>query len=305
MTEVPIPKEPWKGGIGELTIGDRTIGGAKGMPMLPFEDGTVNRPMVAGEVLDRTDELHTLAREGFGDAVDDPVEWARAWVGAGAGAVCLRLISTDPEGDCAPAEDAVRTVRAVADAIDVPLIVYGCGNPERDAEVLKAVAENVDRKLILGHAEEDSYKTLAAVATANGHVLIAFSNLDINLAKQMNILLRDFGTDLGTVIMDPLMAALGMGLEYSYSVNERIRLAALSGDRMLQVPMLCDAVPAWQVREATDDDPSLGDPAERVAWWEATTAISAIVSGADVVIVRGARAAGIVNGAIDDLMGVV
>jgi acetyl-CoA decarbonylase/synthase complex subunit delta len=127
--------------------------------------------------------------------------------------------------------------------------------------------------------------------------------LDINLAKQMNILLADFGVKLDNVLMDPLMAALGMGLEYSYSVNERIRIAALMGDRMLQAPMLCDITPAWEAREATDDNPLWGDVEERGTWWEATTGLSALMSGADILIVRSPRSASILKDAIAGLRG--
>ncbi len=271
------------------------------MPFLSFEKGTTNRPMVAGEVLDTLTDYPEMAARQFDGRIDTPEAWAQAWVGIGADAICLRLISTDPDGDARPPEDAADMVTRVLKAVDVPIIVYGSGNPGSDAKVIEAISATAGR-VVLGHAEEETYRTVAATSMAGGNPLIAFSNLDINLAKQMNILLTDFGMDLGTVIMDPLMAALGMGLEYSYSVNERIRLAALSGDRMLQVPMLCDAVPAWQVREASEEGPGLGDPSERVAWWEATTALAALLSGADVVIIRGARAAGIVIDAIEDLM---
>ena len=130
----------------------------------------------------------------------------------------------DPEGKDAPAEDAVATVLSVLTAVDLPLMVYGGGNTEKDANAMELVSNAcAGERVLLGHAEENAYKSISAAATANGHALIAYSNLDVNLAKQMNILLADFGTKLENVVMDPLMAALGVGLEYSYSVNERIR----------------------------------------------------------------------------------
>jgi acetyl-CoA decarbonylase/synthase complex subunit delta len=136
--------------------------------------------------------------------------------------------------------------------------------------------------------------------------VLAFSNLDINLAKQMNILLTDFGVQKSDIMMDPLMAALGMGLDYSYSVNERIRLAALNGDRMLQVPMICDCTSAWSVSDATnDDDPSMGDPLHRVTWWEVMTAMSALMSGADIVIMRGPGAMDMVKVYAEELTGAI
>lgn len=133
--------------------------------------------------------------------------------------------------------------------------------------------------------------------------MIGFSNLDINLAKQIAILLTDFGVKKESVVIDPLMAALGMGLEYSYSVNERIRLAGLMGDAMLQVPMLCDCTSAWKCREATDELPNAGDANERGVWWEATTAMAALLSGADVLVMRHPKAAEIARDAIKGLRG--
>jgi len=182
--------------------------------------------------------------------------------------------------------------------------VYGCGSEEKDPHALEAISNAcAGERLLLGQAEENSYKSISAAATANRHALIAFSNLDVNLAKQMNILLADFGTKLDNVTMDPLMAALGMGLEYSYSVNERIRLAALMGDRMLQAPMTCDITASWEAREATEEDARWGDAAERGAWWEATTGLAALMSGADLLIVRSPRAMEVLQDAIDELRG--
>jgi acetyl-CoA decarbonylase/synthase complex subunit delta len=121
---------------------------------------------------------------------------------------------------------------------------------------------------------------------ANGHGIVAFSNLDINLAKQMNILLTDFGVKLEDIIMDPLVAGLGYGLEYSYSVMERIRIAAFMGDKILQVPMIADVSVAWKAREAFIDNPDWGDSTKRGPTWEAMTAVGAIMAGADVLIFR-------------------
>ena len=143
----------------------------------------------------------------------------------------------------------------------------------------------------------------SAASMANDHPLIAFSNLDINLAKQITILLTDFGVKKENIAMDPLMAGLGMGLDYSYSVNERIRLAALMGDGMLQQPMLCDTTASWKSAEATDELVGYGETKERGVWWEATTAIAALVSGADILVMRHPGAANIVRETINELRG--
>jgi acetyl-CoA decarbonylase/synthase, CODH/ACS complex subunit delta len=233
------------------------------------------------------------------------VEWARRWVEEfEADLVCVKLKSTSQEGLARSPEETVETVRKVLHAVRVPLIVYGCGQEETDARTLEAVSAAFGgERLLLGQAEEGAYKTISAVTMANRHAVVAFSNLDINLAKQMNILLTDFGIKLDNVAMDPLMAGLGMGLEYSYSVNERIRIAALMGDRMLQVPMLCDVTSSWEAREATEEDPRWGDAEERGTWWEATSGLAALMSGADLVVVRSPLSLKLLHQAIDELRG--
>jgi len=308
MTEAPVTGDKWSGRIGGVRIGsgerEVVIGGSTGLPFLSFE-GSGTRPLIAGEVLDDPEGAVAGAVAPFGGAVSDPVAWARMWAEEfKADIICLRLRSTSPEGRDAPIEDAVATVREVMNAVKVPLMVYGSGAEGKDAKLLEAVsAAFPGERVLLGHADDSSYKSVAAAAAAGRNAVVAFSNLDINLAKQMNILLTDYGIKLEDVVMDPLMAGLGMGLEYSYSVNERIRMAALMGDRMLQAPMLCDATSSWEAREATDEDARLGDAAERGAWWEATTALAALVSGADVVVLKSPRAAAIVREAIDGLGG--
>jgi acetyl-CoA decarbonylase/synthase complex subunit delta len=314
VTKVPVPKEKWTGAIGELELGTPRerggsrepvrLGGNQGAPFLSFEDATPRTVALAGLVADSLEEVPQPVLEAFGEDAGDPVRWARAWASRGADLVCLRLTSTNPEeGDASP-ESAAETVLAVLRAVPLPLIVYGSGHEEKDAKVLELVGERArGERLLLGHAEEGGYKSIAAAAMANGHAVIGFSNLDINLAKQIVILLTDFGVGKGDIVIDPLMAALGMGLEYSYSVNERIRLAALSGDGMLQVPMICDCSPSWKAREATDDIPQAGDTLERGVWWEATTALAALLSGADLLVLAHPEAMELARRAVKGLRG--
>ncbi|QLH74583.1 MAG: acetyl-CoA decarbonylase/synthase complex subunit delta [Methanomassiliicoccales archaeon] len=316
MVEVPIPKEKWSGKVGTVSLGSMVelggsrrkvlmVGGETSMPFLSYEGAAPNRPLIAGEVMDDASDLPEQIRRELGNAVSSPGEWARAWVeDFGSDLVCLRLTSTNPEEKNASAEDAARTVLEVLRAVDVPLIVYGCGQEEKDAKVMEAVSNAAPKeRLLLGHVEEGAYKSISAAAMANDHAVVAFSNLDINLAKQITILLTDFGVKRENIIMDPLMAPLGMGLEYSYSVNERIRLAALSGDSMLQQPMLCDCTGAWKCREATDDVPDWGPKEARGKWWETMTALAALLSGADILIMRSPAAVAETRKAIDGLRG--
>ncbi|MDR0334305.1 MAG: acetyl-CoA decarbonylase/synthase complex subunit delta [Methanomassiliicoccaceae archaeon] len=304
--KIPDVSEKYQGRIGEAPLGSGYIaGGADGMPFLSFESASKRRVMIAGEVVDDLTDYPELAASMFDGRQKDPTEWAMMWRSLGMDMICLRLKGVDPDKGKRTPKQAAELVKRIADATQLPLIVYGCGTPEIDNEVMRAIGESVKgTKLILGKADEDEYKTISSAAIAGDHSLIAFSNLDLNLAKQMNIILTDFGVQRNDILMDPLMAPLGMGLDYSYSVNERIRLAALSNDKMLQIPMICDATGAWDVGDAVnDEDKELGDVRSRVTWWETMTAMAAMVSGADIVIMRGPGAADMILGYAEELRG--
>jgi acetyl-CoA decarbonylase/synthase, CODH/ACS complex subunit delta len=315
MAEVPVPKERWSGKIGTVVLGATledggtrsrrlALGGETGMPFLSYEGGMPNRPLIAGEVLDCPGELPELVRKEFEGATEDPVTWAKAWELRGADIICLKLHSTNPEElNCSP-EEASQTVLKVLRAVGLPLIVYGSGHEEKDAKVMEAVSNIATKeRLLLGQAEESAYKSISAAAMANEHAIISFANLDVNLSKQINILLTDFGTRKDRIVLDPLFASLGMGLEYSYSVMERIRLAALMGDSMLQVPLICDTTSAWKAKEASEEIEGQDGLEERAMWWEATTAMAALISGADALIMRSPRAADVVRKAMNELRG--
>ena len=307
MSKIPEVNEKYSGKIGESVLGkgDYIAGGADGMPLLSFENSSKRRVMIAGEVFDDLTDYPELAGSMFDNRQKDPVEWSLMWRSMGADMICLRLKGADPDRKKRTPKDCGELVKKISDATGLPIIVCGCGTPDVDNEVMKAVSEAVkDTKLILSKADEDEYKTLSSAAIAGKHTVIAFSNLDLNLAKQMNIILTDFGVQKNDILMDPLMAPLGMGLDYSYSVNERIRLAALTGDKMLQMPMICDCTGAWDVGDAVnDEDEDLGDVKSRVTWWETMTAMAAMVSGADIVIMRGPAAADMIIGYADELRG--
>ena len=309
MTDIPPVNEKYTGSIGEVVLGkgDYIVGGAKGMPFLSFEHRTNRRPIVAGEVFDSVQDYPELAAAMFDGRQKDPVEWALMWKSMGADMICVRLVSTDPaKGNTSP-EASAELVKRISDATGLPIIVSGCGIIDVDIPVFTAVSAAVkDSRLILSKVDEDEYKKLATVAIANNHTIVGFANLDVNISTQMPFLLSEFGTKKSDILTDPLMAALGMGLDYSYSVNERIRISGLMGDKMLQQPIICDCTGAWDVNDAvTDEDPSLGDPKLRATWWEAMTAMSAIVSGADIVIMRGPGAADMILGYCDELKDVI
>jgi acetyl-CoA decarbonylase/synthase complex subunit delta len=294
-----MPVEKWSGKVGELILGATReqggtrgtvvkIGGQKGLNFIAFDGEHPNPPAVVMEVYDAEPDYPEAVKAAIGSAFGDPVAWARKAVEeCGAQLVCLRLAGTHPEtGDRSP-QDSAQLVERVLNAVAVPLIVYGCGVAEKDALVMQAVGEVLrTENCALGAANEENYKSMCVAAMGFNQSLIGFSNLDINLAKQLNILMTDFGLKKERIIMDPLMAGLGYGLDYSYSVIERIRLAALSGDGMLQCPILCDTSTAWNAREATLVDSGMGDPNTRGVTWEVLTGMGAMTAGADMLIMR-------------------
>jgi acetyl-CoA decarbonylase/synthase complex subunit delta len=222
--------------------------------------------------------------------------------------VALQLASTDPNAQNTSAEQAVDVTKKVAAAIEVPLMVWGSGNLEKDTEVLKMIAEEcAEENLILGPVEEGSYKVLGAAALAYQHTIAASSPIDINLAKQLNILLGNLGVPDERILVDPTVAGLGYGLEYCYSVMERDRMAALTQeDERLQFPIVCNlGKEVWKVKEAKlgkEEAPLLGDPLKRGVLLEAMTALLLLLAGGDILIMRHPEASQLVRDFMTDLM---
>jgi acetyl-CoA decarbonylase/synthase complex subunit delta len=245
----------------------------------------------------------------FADVADDPAAWAQKCVNAyGAEMIALQLASTDPNAQNTSPEQAAEVTKKVAAAIEVPLLVWGSANLEKDVEVLKMVAEAcAGENLVLGPVEEGSYKALGAAALAYQHTVAASTPIDINLAKQLNILLANLGVPDEKILVDPTVASLGYGLEYSYSVMERIRMAGLTQeDERLQFPIVCNlAKEVWKIKEAKlteEEAPLLGDPAKRGVLLEAGTALLLALAGADILIMRHPDAVQLVRGFMKDLM---
>ncbi len=307
------PLEQYNGKIREVTIGGGdsqiVVGGETALPFCFYEGEFPHKPMIAMEVYDNApaDWPPSLLDE-LSDVISDPVSWAKKCQDEyKADAICLQLASTDPNGENRSPEDAVEVVKAVKDAISVPLLVYGSGNADKDAEVLKKVAGAVEgESIVVGPAVEDNYKPTAAAAMGYNHIVSGNTPIDVNMAKQLNILMTQLGLDAQSIIIDPTTGALGYGLEYSYSVMERLRLAALQqDDKMTQMPMISNVgKEAWRAKEAKigeDEEPTWGDPRKRGILWEAITAISLLLSGADVLMMRHPEAVTLVRKALDKL----
>ncbi len=248
------------------------------------------------------------ALEPFAGVTDDPVAWAKKCINDyGAEMIALQLISTDPNGLNRGADEAVEVVKKVADAIDVPLIVWGTANHDKDTEVLRQVAEVCHEKnLIIGPVEEGDHKRIGAAAIGYHHTVISSSPIDINLAKQLNILLGNLGVPDELIVMDPTVSSIGYGIEYCYSVIERVRMAALTQqDEKLQFPIIGNlSKEVWktkEVRTPTEDDPKLGDARKRGILMEAISATVLLLAGADVLIMRHPEAIKLVRETIAEL----
>jgi acetyl-CoA decarbonylase/synthase complex subunit delta len=315
---VEIPKMKWTGQVREITLGATAdeggtrskatvVGGESTLPFLDFEAPMPNPPRIAVEIQDRRpSDWSPLLTEAWGDVMDDPAAWARAVEDLDVDILLLQLSLSDAEGNEITADEARSVVRRVLDATGLPLIVFGPGQIEKDMELLIAVAEEAaGERIVLGVCDDKNYKTIVAAALAHGHLVDARTAMDVNLAKQLNILISDVGLPLDRVLMDPTTAALGYGVEYGYSAMERLRLAAFQGDAMTQQPMLVTpGEEAWRMKEAKvgEDVPETwGDWEERGIAWETLTATTTIHSGADIVVLRHPESVRRLKGMIDRL----
>lgn len=294
-----IPKQPYSGKIGETTVGAGSgmvkLGGEESYPFYLFEGKMPNPPKIAMEVwdYDPSKEWPAPAVEAFKDVISSPEKWAKKCVKEyGADIIVLQLKSTDPNGMDRSADEAAKIAKKVSDAIDVPLVCWGTANNQKDEEVLKKISELCEGKNIsLAPVEEGNHKGVGASALGYGHTIVSSSPIDVNLAKQLNILLGNLGVKGDKIVIDPTTGGLGYGMEYSYSVMERIRMAALTQeDDKLQIPMMNNiGNEVWKCKEAgmgVDEAPTLGDPEKRPILMEAVAAVCYLLAGTDVAILR-------------------
>ena len=309
---IEIPKTHYSGKIKEIKLGKGekavTVGGENSYPFYLFEGTMPHKPRIAMEVPDCVPlEWPKAAIEPFADVKNDPIAWAKKCIHEyGAEIIALQLVSTDPNGMNRGADEAAAVVKKVADAIDVPLIVWGTANHEKDTEVLTKVCEVCqDKRLIIGPVEEKDYKKIAAAAIAYKHTIIASSPIDINLAKQLNILLGNLGVADDMILMDPTVSGIGYGLEYCYSVMERMRMAGLTQqDEKLQFPIICNlSKEVWKSKEVNqpDNESNMGNAKNRGILMEAMSAVALLMAGGDVIIMRHPEAIKLTREMIVDL----
>ncbi|MDD2657920.1 MAG: acetyl-CoA decarbonylase/synthase complex subunit delta [Candidatus Pacebacteria bacterium] len=317
---IPLTLEKWSGKINTVTIGasknsggtrslEIKIGGQEALPFLFAEGKLPCRPQVAFEIWDiaPTDWPVELTKH-YGADLNDPIEWAKICVEKfKAQILCLRLQGAHPDSGDKGVEEEAKLVSRLLKSVSVPLVIVGSGDDAKDNLVIPACCEAAKgERCLIGSAVQDNYKTLAAAALADGHNIIAESPIDINIAKQLNILISDIGMPLERIVINPTIGALGYGLEYAYSIMERARLAALSGDKTVASPFICFvAQESWRSKEAkatAAEFPQWGPERERGIAWEMITATALIQAGADLLVMRHPEAIEKVNGYIDELM---
>lgn len=316
-----MPTERWASGVNTATIGATaenggtrtstvTVGGERTLPFLHFEGETPNRPVVAMEVLDAPpDDWPPSLTDVVGDVQDDPAAWAKKCVEEfDAEMICLRFNGADPEGADKPVDECEGILKSVLQAVGVPLIIWGCGDYDKDNNLIPVLSQAAaGERCLLGSAEQENYKTIAACSLADGHLVISEAPLDIQIQKQVNILLTDMGVSTDNIVMYQVTGGLGYGVEYAYSIMERTRLAALGGDRMMSMPMLAVVgSECWKTKEAklpAEEAPAWGDAALRGPLWEAATANLFVHGGTDILIMWHPQAVAQVKHTIADLMG--
>ncbi len=308
-----IQKIDYSGKIREITLGtgDKTVtvGGETCYPFYNFEGEMPHLPKVSMEVWDyEPDDWAEAAVEPFKDVLGDPVAWAKKCVDEyGAELITLQLRSIDPNGINRSAEEAADVAVKVIEAVNVPVILWGVASHEKDTEVLRLIAEKCEGKNVsLGPVEEGDYKQIGAGAIAYKHIVVASSPIDINLAKQLNILLGNLGVGDDKILVDPTTGSLGYGLEYTYSVMERDRMAALTQeDEKLQYPIICNVgLETWKVKESKlpeSEEPTLGDAKKRGIMMECVTAMSLLLAGADILVMRHPESIKLIKKMINDL----
>lgn len=294
-TEFVPPVETYPGKVVEVKLGaTRSDGGTRGKSVIvggettpafyTFEGPTPHPPVIALDVFDMKVPLPKAVKMHVRDVLEDPAAWAKLAVEKfGADLITLHLISIDPLLKDASPQEAVKTVENVVQAVDVPLVIGGCGDPKKDADMFEAVAETFagERFLISSITRDMDVEKCAKFVKKNGHVALSFTPMDLNLARELNRKLYDF-LPKKDIVMDLTTAALGYGLDYAFTNMERARLAALMGDPELAHPMSSGTTNAWAAREAWMKMDPEWEPRElRGPLWEVTTALTVLLAGVD------------------------
>lgn len=315
-TEFTPPVETYPGKVVEVKLGStKSEGGTRGKSLIiggettpafyTFERPMPHPPVIAVDVFDMKVPLPKAVKMHVKDVLEDPAAWAKLAVEKfGADLLTVHLISIDPLIKDASPKEAVKTVEEVAQAVDVPLIIGGCGDPVKDADVFEAVAETFsgERFLISSITRDMDVERCAKFIKKYGHVALSFTPMDLNLARELNRRLYDF-LPKEDIVMDLTTAALGYGLDYAFTTMERARLAALMGDPELAHPMSSGTTNAWAAREAWLEMAPEWEPRElRGPLWEVTTALTLLLTGVDLFMMMHPAAVKTIKDVINQLL---
>jgi len=287
ISTVTIGATSSEGGTRGRTV---TVGGQTGLPHLTFDGETPNRPVIAGYVADVVPDWPDFLKKAIGDEINSPVEWAQKAVQEfKVDLINIKMLDGSPDRSDKSPEDCAKLAQDILKAVDVPLIIWGSGDEEKDRLILQECSQATrGENCLLGSATESNYMTMAAICKSDQHKLISEAPVDINIGKQVNILLEDAGFNLQDVVMFQTTAALGYGFDYVYTIMERARMAGLQGDKLMAQPQLCDVgEEVWRTKEATASEeimPGWGDVTKRGPMWEAVCAQGYLQAGADVLI---------------------
>lgn len=303
--------EKWSGAVSTVRIGATkaeggtrgktiSVGGQKTLPFLFAEAELPWKPVVAYEIMDiaPVDWPENL-KKCYGDSLEDPVTWAQKCVNEfKAELLCVKLQGAAADFGNFSADQEAKLISKILKAVPVPLIITGCGDDEKDNMVIPACCEAArGERCLIGSAVSENYKTIVAAVLADGHNIIAESPIDINIAKQLNILISDMGLSFDRIVINPTIGSLGYGLEYAYSIMERARLAALSGDKTVASPFICFiGQETWRAKEAKAEVPEQG------IIWETITSAALIQAGADILVMRHPKAIEKINNYINTLI---
>ncbi len=299
--QIPDVKEKWVSRIAEVTIGATkeqggtrgttvTVGGQTTLPLLNFEGEVPNKPVIAGWIGDSVPDWPDVLKDAIGSEINSPADWAKKCVEQyGVDLISLKMVGADPNGLDRSPDECAAVVKDILKAVDVPLIIWGCGDDEKDSIILPACSEAArGENCLIGSAKESNYMTIVAICKADKHKIISEAPVDINIGKQVNILLSDAGYDLNDVVMFQTTAALGYGFDYVYTILERARIAGLKGDKLMAAPQICDiGGEVWRIKEAVVDEdllPGWGKLEKRGPMWEAACGSTYLQAGADILI---------------------
>lgn len=303
VVEVTLGATKKKGGSRGKTV---TIGGETAPPFYTFEHPMPHPPVISVDVFDMKVPLAKAVKMHVKEVLEDPAAWAKLAVNKfGADLLTVHLISVDPLVKDASPKDAVKTVEEVAQAVDVPLVIGGCGDPKKDADVFEAVAETFagERFLISSITKDMDVERCTKFIKKHGHVALSFTPMDLNLARELNRILYDY-LPKEDIVMDLTTAALGYGLDYAFTNMERARLAALMGDPELAHPMSSGTTNAWAAREAWLEMAPEWEPRElRGPLWEVTTALTLLLAGVDLFMMMHPAAVKTLKDIVKQLLG--